>query len=115
MYQEMYSKRKKSNKGKIIGFSLLLILGFVAYDYFVVSEGPGGPVAVSAQTNSAATREKLLNAFSRIQSLQIDITVFNNPAFSSLQDFTAKPTNDAVGKPNPFGAAASPAPTSARR
>lgn len=108
-----FMQKGKTKKILIDIITGAVVIGVIVVGYFafksnqpVISDGIiGGPsagiadqvVVVGAQV--AGTVRDLSDLR---QAVEQSVTVFNLPAFSSLQDFSAQVTPEPVGRPNPF-------------
>jgi hypothetical protein len=71
----------------------------------IVASGSG--VATDAGDSTVANAldpetQKILDLLLALRSIQFDDTIFSNPAFVSLRDFTTKIVPEPAGRPDPF-------------
>jgi len=83
---------------------LVIIIVVAAVGYFYVNgSGAGSSSTLSATSDAnAAVGAQVLGLLNQIQSLRIDTTIFNDPGYKTLRDYSVviPPVN--VGRPNPF-------------
>lgn len=92
---------------KVILLVLLIIIAFVGYNFMFkkdVSSGSGdlavdSPEGASGQ--SAIGKDLVIN-LSKLKSLTLDETFFQDPIFNSLNDFSVPIVPQEVGRDNPF-------------
>ena len=95
--------KKPSKKGAIIT-AVVIILAVVGYFYY---EG-GVPLTSSAVETSQETSDaelagqRVLNLLNQIKSLRIDTTMFSDPVYKTLRDYTVAIPQENVGRANPF-------------
>lgn len=92
---DLFSKHK--NLIYIGGFLLVVIGGY----YFFGSSIKLGSGATSPAAASESEQE-LLNELLKLKSLQLDESIFADPAFKSLEDFSQPIDPEPVGRKNPF-------------
>lgn len=94
----------------IIGALLIGVL-FVLYSLFFPNGGDDS--LLSSETTGragAGVEQELLSTLVELRTIRLDDSVFSNPAFRSLEDFSVPLTPEPVGRDNPFapiGSAAS--------
>ncbi|NTV22445.1 MAG: hypothetical protein HGB03_02645 [Candidatus Yonathbacteria bacterium] len=97
---EIFFKNKK-----IIFGVLAVILAFVAYQMLFVSgksTDEGTSVLIEDQGDLSAEDQTTLQMLSDMQTIKLNATVLQNPAFISLQDFSIPLQNEPQGRRNPF-------------
>ncbi len=106
--------RQKSNTGTIAIAVALIVLGFFSYQYFM----PGDADAQNTDSNgnvqtevTSVVSEDLLNSLGRIESLQIDTSLFEDTTYQSLQDQSVTIAPQPTGKANPFAPITAPVKT----
>jgi len=92
--------------GRYKNFIIILIiiaLAFIAYFYYngAKTEGEKLLQTESPEQVDILSRE-IRKAISRIDSIQLDITVFNNPVLRNLIDHSKPITKEPTGRSNPF-------------
>lgn len=113
----------KTNIKKIIIVLVVIVLAFVAYQYFFAKETPAKPSTAlsssktatnttSATTAKTTTTAKapavkkeadFLSTLLNISKIKVDGTIFSSPSFNSLQDNNVPIVNEqTAGRPNPF-------------
>ena len=95
---------KKSNKTLISGIIIVCAVAVSIY-MFSKNSAPSGSDSLlqsqaTPQANAASAR--ILNLRRQIESLKIDTTIFKNPLFVNLKDYTVEIPEVGVGRANPF-------------
>lgn len=94
----------KSNKTILI--ALLIIAAFVGYRYMFKKDNPNNSDLVAetgqGQNGQSAVGKDLMITISKLKSLTLDETFFNDPIFKSLNDFSVPIIPQEVGRSNPF-------------
>lgn len=90
----------KQNKPLFIVLAIVIVL-FIAYG--ASDKAPAGALIQkqSAASSSSAERE-ILQLLKDVQSIKLDGSVFQDPAFASLRDFGRRIIQEPTGKVNPF-------------
>ena len=101
------------SKLKTYGTIAIVVLVFVLV-YFYVSGGSPSSSTLTQGSGDGAIGSSELSLLNQVNSLKIDTTLFSDPAFLSLQDYSVAITPENVGRPNPFAPLSGEAvPTSA--
>lgn len=85
---------------KIIGIVVIIVLGFIGYRFFFVSEPE--PALESQNVSNQSVGRELLTLLSTLQSLELDGEVLEDPDFLSLEDFSVSVSENPLGRRNPF-------------
>jgi len=109
------------NKHTLIasGAALLILVG--GFVYYLATEESGTDNAVTSLGESpleGTLGRELLLTLARLRSTKLDTTIFSDPVFSSLKDFSVEIAPQPVGRRNPFssfGAGAQPAAAAAAK
>ena len=91
------------NKTTVIAISIIL-LGIVAYFIFFSggsTQQDNGLVTFGNPTTSAANRE-FVSLFTTLRQINFDTSIFDNPNFKNLKDFSREVTELPTGRDNPF-------------
>jgi len=93
--------KKNKNVLMLIG---VLLLALAAYWYWQSgNNGNEPPLSASPpQTTASLAGQDILNLLNQLRSIQIDSSVFENPAFKSLVDYRIATTAEPLGRPDPF-------------
>lgn len=88
---------------KVIIVALVLILGFIVWSIFIKED----PEIDSFVTSEQATEvnqlgEEIIRTLNKIDALELDTSVFNNPLFLRLTDYSKPIEIESVGRRNPF-------------
>ncbi|MCX6715965.1 MAG: hypothetical protein NT077_03030 [Candidatus Taylorbacteria bacterium] len=93
-------KTSPISKKTIIAIVVIVVLALV-YFYFAGGETTStNSMLLGAESNSVGAAE--LSLLNQMKSLRIDTTLFSDPAYISLVDYSTKITAQNVGRPNPF-------------
>lgn len=81
---------------------VVIVAGFIAYSIFFAH-----PEAAPLTESSVAAAEnpvdqELIALLLTLHSISLDTTLFTDPKFTSLKDFTRELVPEPVGRPNPF-------------
>ncbi len=93
-----------TSKKKI--FIIVGIIALVGLAYLYISGGkePAAQGLLSEQVTPEATLAsgRVLQLLNQIQALHIDGSIFTDPAYQTLVDYTVVIPEQGVGRPNPF-------------
>lgn len=87
------------SKKTIIFIIVILVLALV-YFYFAGGEAPAATLLTGTGSGGVGAVE--LSLLNQMKSLQIDTSLFKDPAYVSLIDYSVAITPQNVGRPNPF-------------
>lgn len=94
----------KSNK--VILLTLLIIIAFIGYRFMFKKDNPNNSDLAAetgqGQSGQSAIGKDLMVTVSKLKSLTLDETFFNDPIFKSLKDFNVPIIPQEVGRSNPF-------------
>ena len=82
--------------------AILAAVSFFAYDFFNQSAFAQSDLTVTTNQSTSLidpASEALLN---KIESIKLDTSIFNNPVFLSLNDYTNPLPQESSGRANPF-------------
>lgn len=78
-----------------------LILAFFAYSYFFA--GKETPVLMEETINPTAVADQdLISLLLELKAITLDESIFTDPTFMSLEDFSRELIPEPIGRPNPF-------------
>jgi hypothetical protein len=84
-----------------IGVVLFVIVAFFVYSYFFT--GAPQPVLTSAPASTNAQVDAdLIALLATLHSITLDDSIFHDPTFMSLKDFSQTLVPEPVGRTNPF-------------
>ncbi len=95
---------QKSSKKTIAIIVIIILVALLAYFYY---EG-NAPVSNSSLETTAASADaqavggRVLSLLNQIRSLKIDTSVFKDPSYQTLRDYSVQIPQEDVGRPNPF-------------
>jgi len=92
---------KSSNK-TWIWIVIIVIVAGLGYFYFYGSSNQSSATLTATSDANAVVGAQVLGLLNQIQSLNIDTTIFTDPGYRTLRDYSVviPPVN--VGRPNPF-------------
>ncbi|MEI7463553.1 MAG: hypothetical protein WCK03_04145 [Candidatus Taylorbacteria bacterium] len=95
---------KKSSKKTIIIIVVLIVASAIAYFYYESSNTVtnSGLETTAETTDAQAAGARVLSLLNQIKSIKIDTTVFKDPSYLSLRDYSVEIPQDNVGRSNPF-------------
>jgi hypothetical protein len=88
------------SKSTLIVVAIVIILGVVYFYYNGTQSSSSAGLVTSSADQSIGSAE--LSLLSQIQSLKIDPSLFQDPVWNQLQDYTRAVPTEPVGRPNPF-------------
>ncbi|MEK7066231.1 MAG: hypothetical protein AAB965_01495 [Patescibacteria group bacterium] len=96
----------KNNK-IILLVLLAIIVAFFGYSYMFKKDSSSGSSDLSVDSNAETSEQAIIGkdlmvAISKLQSLTLDDTFFQDPTFVSLNDFSVPIADQDVGRVNPF-------------
>ncbi len=93
----------KNNLKNILVFVLVLSAGYFAYGY-LSGEDESGPAleAVSGASPEGAVGRDLLVLLATLNTITLDESIFDDPAFKNLKNFRVEIAAQPVGRTNPF-------------
>ncbi|MDO8620027.1 MAG: hypothetical protein Q7R64_01610 [bacterium] len=87
----------------IFGVVLVSLAGALFYFLSSPSPAPEGPITVLSTSPLDATLGRdLLSALATLKSTKLDTSVFSDPVFLSLKDFSVEILPQPIGRRNPF-------------
>ncbi len=95
---------QKSSKKSILISIAIVVIAVIGYFYYS-GKSQGSDTSLLVATPNAeeqAVGARVLSLLNQIQSLHIDTTIFKNPAYQSLRDYTVSIPALNVGRYNPF-------------
>lgn len=106
------------SKNTLIGIGIVVVgilMGYLGWQWWGASSNVGAVLTSSGSgAASSAETQNLLNFIAELKTIQIDTSIFTDPAFMSLQDSSVQIALQPVGRKDPFAplpGAATPAPT----
>lgn len=81
---------------------IAVIIAAVAYFYFQGSGGSDASGSLLVQTGGEDVGLDTIRLLEQIQTVQIDASLFSEPAYKALLDYSVAIPPQNVGRPNPF-------------
>jgi len=93
-----------NKKNQIITVILVVIVGFVAFNYLKgnSNDNSGSSIVAEQKVAEFAGAREILNLLNRMSKVKLDDSIFNNNSFKSLKDTTVVLVGQPVGRDNPF-------------
>jgi hypothetical protein len=86
-----------------IWIAIIVIVTVIGYFYFYGASAPAAsPLVQSSSADSEAVGSQVLTLLNQIQSLNIDTSIFSDPGFLTLRDYSVAIPPENVGRANPF-------------
>jgi hypothetical protein len=89
------------SKGTIAVIVIVIIL-VIAYFYYEGGSSTGSSSLLVSQSSDQSIGAAELNLLNQIQSLKIDTSLFKDPGYQNLEDYSVTIPSEPVGRPNPF-------------
>lgn len=82
----------------------LIVTMFIGAGYYFISGGGGNAAVgdVSMDSDISLKTEKVLSDIQKINTYKLDIAIFDDPRFTSLQDRRVRLVDVTTGRSNPF-------------
>lgn len=93
---------QKSSKMPYIIIAIVVIIALIGYFYWSGTQTPVGTTLEQSADSSQAVGSRVFRLLSEINSLRIDSTFFNEPAYRTLIDYSIEVPVLQIGRPNPF-------------
>jgi len=93
--------KPSSKKTWIWGVGIVLV-AVIAYFYFSGGSAPSSQASLQVQAGSVTPGSQVLALLNQIQSLRIDRSLFSDPGYKSLQDYSVAIPPQGVGRADPF-------------
>lgn len=89
----------------------LVVVLVLAVGWYALSGGSGAAPALTTTKGTAATpaEQSLVSTLLALRAVKLDATIFSDPAFVSLKDFSTQIVPEPAGRTDPFA----PLPSSA--
>ncbi|KKS44216.1 MAG: hypothetical protein UV08_C0024G0004 [Parcubacteria group bacterium GW2011_GWA2_42_18] len=92
---------------KVILLVLLIIVAFAGYRFVFKKDAPMGDSSLTVDSSAegggqSAIGKDLIVTLSKLKSLALDDTFFNDPIFNNLNDFSVPIVPQEIGRDNPF-------------
>ncbi len=99
-------QKSTSSKSTIIALVVIVAVALLLYFYYKGNpndDSTSSLTVVSAESQEArASSDRVLSLLSEIRSLNIKNTLFTNPVYKSLVDYTIAVPDQPIGRINPF-------------
>ena len=89
-----------SSKSTIVVIVIVIILAAV-YFYEKGTSAPSSTGLVASQSDQTIGAAEL-SLLGQVESLKVDPSLFQDPVYTGLQDYTRDVPSEPVGRPNPF-------------
>jgi hypothetical protein len=87
---------------KLIAIVLIIVVLFGAWYALSGSSVPAPALTTTPLAGASTADQTLIATLLQLRSVKLDGTIFSDPAFAALQDFSTPIVSEPVGRPNPF-------------
>ncbi len=96
-------KKASSLKSSLI-IVAIIVIALIAYFYYKGNGSSSNSTSLLTQTStdSSIIGSQILGLLNQIQSLRIDASLFADPGYQTLRDFSVAIPPENVGRTNPF-------------
>ena len=91
----------KQNQTLIIVVALVVV-AFVVYTFFFAGDSQAPVLDQTAVTQASPEDQNLISLLLELKSITLDDSIFKDPIFLGLQDFSQELVPEPSGRPNPF-------------
>jgi hypothetical protein len=98
---------------KLVAIILIVVVLVGAWYALSGSSTPAPALTTTPVAGSSSADQTLIATLLQLRSVKLDATIFADPAFMALQDFSTPIVPEPVGRPNPFAPLSSSAATPA--
>ncbi len=81
---------------------VIVVIAFFAYTYFFTGKDSGAVLETQEVSIVTPADQDLISLLLELKSITLDESIFSNPSFQSLQDFSQELVPEPVGRINPF-------------
>ena len=83
---------------------VIILAAIIAYFYYIGGNTAANSSLETSQETSDAqlAGSRVLSLLNQIKSLKIDTSLFSDPTYQTLRDYTVAIPQEEVGRPNPF-------------
>ncbi len=86
----------------IILVIVVVVIAFFVYTYFFTGKNDSAVLQTEEISVEAPVNQDLVSLLLELKSITLDESIFSDPAFTGLQDFSQELVPEAVGRVNPF-------------
>jgi hypothetical protein len=90
-----------NNKKKILIIAIVVVIVIAGY-MFLKDDAPEASETLSVAPTDDTIGGDILPLLYQLKSLQLDTTIFRDPAFATLQDYSIEIPDQPQGRENPF-------------
>jgi hypothetical protein len=81
---------------------VIIVLLFIAYSLYFGGEEEGALTTTGSQNAASAAEREIVSLLRQLEAVELDATLFNDPVFRQLQDFSRTIDPQPIGRNNPF-------------
>ena len=96
----------------IVGMVIIVVLG-IGWYALSGSSAPTPTLTTTRVAGSSPADQNLVSTLLALRSVKLDATLFSDPTFMSLKDFSTQIVSEPVGRTNPFAPLSTSAAASA--
>lgn len=93
---------QKTSKKPYIIIAVIVVIAVIVYFYYQGTITPASTTLSATDIADQAVGAQVLNLLHEITSLKIDTSIFKDPAYLTLRDYTVLIPSLPVGRVNPF-------------
>ncbi|HEU5114797.1 MAG TPA: hypothetical protein VFT82_03455 [Candidatus Paceibacterota bacterium] len=93
---------KSNSKNLIITIAIIIVIGVAGYYYTTRDRSSDQLLISDFSTSSPAVDNDLLTALRALKQIRLDDSIFKNPVWTSLTDFSKTIPTEVPGRQNPF-------------
>lgn len=86
----------------VITIIVVIAVGFFIYSSFFTPDNGSTLTAQNVNPTQTAVEQELIALLLELRSIRLDLSIFDDPEFQSLTDFSQELVPEPVGRPNPF-------------
>ena len=94
--------RSLSQHKLLVILGVIMAAGFAWYFLLGSSPAPASPLSATPVNGANASDKNIVATLLTLHAVTLDGTIFSNPVFVSLKDFSTAIVPEPVGRPDPF-------------
>ena len=89
-------------KHKLAALAIIIVLAGMTWYLLSDSSSPDAVLSSEGSSKIPPDAQQLVQTLSTLRGVSLSGTIFSNPSFAALQDFTKPVVPEPVGRENPF-------------
>ncbi len=90
------------NKAVVVVVLAILVAAFVWYGMFKGGETPTPTLTSESVAGADASNAELISTLNQLRSMTLSGSIFSDPTFQGLRDFSTQIVPEPIGRDNPF-------------